>query len=61
MPEELAQQFPLVKEMLNLFDINIFEIDGFEADDINRFFSKTCWKEWNGSLYSNRRQRCSSD
>ncbi|SFB31480.1 DNA polymerase I [Clostridium frigidicarnis] len=34
MPEELAQQFPLVKEMLNLFDINIFEIDGFEADDL---------------------------
>ncbi len=34
MPDELASQFPLVKEMLNLLSINIYEIDGFEADDI---------------------------
>ena len=34
MPEELASQFPLVKEMLKLLSINIYEIDGFEADDI---------------------------
>ena len=34
MPEELAQQFPIVKELLNLIGINIYEIDGFEADDI---------------------------
>lgn len=34
MPEELAQQFPLVKDMLKLFAINSFEIDGFEADDL---------------------------
>ncbi|MHC1683543.1 MAG: DNA polymerase I [Clostridiaceae bacterium] len=34
MPPELAEQFPLVKELLNKMDIDIFEIDGFEADDL---------------------------
>ena len=34
MPDELASQIPFVKEMLNLLSINIYEIDGFEADDI---------------------------
>lgn len=34
MPEELAQQFPIVKELLTALAINIFEIDGFEADDL---------------------------
>jgi DNA polymerase I len=34
MPPELAEQFPTLKELLNLFAINIFEIDGFEADDL---------------------------
>ncbi|MFL0194747.1 DNA polymerase I [Clostridium sp. WILCCON 0269] len=34
MPPELSQQFPIVKEILNLLSINIFEIDGFEADDL---------------------------
>ncbi|MDU1322473.1 MAG: DNA polymerase I [Clostridium botulinum] len=34
MPEELAQQFPIVKDLLSALAINIFEIDGFEADDL---------------------------
>lgn len=34
MPPELAEQFPVVKELLELLSINIFEIDGFEADDL---------------------------
>ncbi|MBU5592775.1 DNA polymerase I [Clostridium sp. MSJ-4] len=34
MPEELREQFPLVKELLSLMDVSIFEIDGFEADDL---------------------------
>lgn len=34
MPDELAQQFPIVKELLSALAINIFEIDGFEADDL---------------------------
>ena len=34
MPPELGEQFPIIKEILNLLSINIYEIDGFEADDI---------------------------
>lgn len=34
MPPELAEQFPIVKELLSLFSIDIYEIDGFEADDL---------------------------
>lgn len=34
MPPELAEQFPIMKELLNRLAINIFEIDGFEADDL---------------------------
>jgi DNA polymerase-1 len=34
MPPELAEQFPVVKELLSLLAIDIFEIEGFEADDL---------------------------
>ncbi|OFI07238.1 DNA polymerase I [Clostridium acetireducens DSM 10703] len=34
MPDELAEQFPVVKDLLNKLAIDIFEIEGFEADDI---------------------------
>ncbi|MBE6053131.1 MAG: DNA polymerase I, partial [Clostridium sartagoforme] len=34
MPPELAEQFPIIKELLDLLSINIYELDGFEADDI---------------------------
>ncbi|SHJ98522.1 DNA polymerase I [Clostridium cavendishii DSM 21758] len=34
MPEELIPQFDIIKKMLELLDINIYELDGFEADDI---------------------------
>lgn len=34
MPQELAEQFPVIKELLNRLAINIFEVDGFEADDL---------------------------
>ncbi|WP_300347388.1 DNA polymerase I [Clostridium sp.] len=34
MPEELSEQFPIVKKMLKLFSITTYELDGFEADDI---------------------------
>jgi DNA polymerase-1 len=34
MPPELAEQFPILKEILQKLAINIFEIDGFEADDL---------------------------
>lgn len=40
MPPELEEQFPIIKEILKLLSINIFEIDGFEADDIIGTLSK---------------------
>lgn len=33
-PSELAEQFPLVKELINSFDIAVIEQEGFEGDDI---------------------------
>ncbi|KOA20157.1 DNA polymerase I [Clostridium homopropionicum DSM 5847] len=40
MPEELRGQFSILKEFLQMLAINIFEIDGFEADDIIGTLSK---------------------
>ena len=34
MPEELAQQMPLLKNMLSAMNIKILELEGYEADDI---------------------------
>ncbi len=34
MPTELAMQFPVLKEILTAMNIELLEIDGFEADDI---------------------------
>lgn len=34
MPSELAEQFPIIKEVLDLMAITKYELDGFEADDI---------------------------
>lgn len=34
LPVELKEQVPLIKELLNLLSINIFEIDSYEASDI---------------------------
>ena len=33
-PEELYQQIPKIKEILEVFNVQIFEKEGFEADDI---------------------------
>ncbi len=33
-PDELYEQIPLVKEVLNAFEVPIFELAGFEADDL---------------------------
>lgn len=33
-PDELYEQIPLVKEMLKLFSVPIFEKQGYEADDV---------------------------
>ncbi|MGL4572376.1 MAG: DNA polymerase I [Clostridium sp.] len=45
MPDELREQFPLIKEMLTLLGINIYELDGFEADDIIGTAAKEAAKE----------------
>ncbi|WP_315117663.1 DNA polymerase I [uncultured Clostridium sp.] len=40
MPSELREQFPIVKDLLSKLAIDIFEIDGFEADDLIGTLSK---------------------
>lgn len=42
MPEELAQQMPVLKELLSDLGYNIVTKEGFEADDILGTFAKTC-------------------
>ena len=42
MPDELAAQLPLVKEVLSAMNISIMEQEGFEADDIIGTVSKQC-------------------
>ncbi len=34
MPDDLAQQVPIVKEVVSAFNIHMYELDGYEADDI---------------------------
>lgn len=33
-PQELSEQFPLIRELLDAFSIKRFELEGYEADDI---------------------------
>ncbi|WP_291574826.1 DNA polymerase I [Clostridium sp. UBA4548] len=33
-PDELSMQFPIVRDLLSKLAINIFELDGYEADDL---------------------------
>ncbi len=42
MPEELAQQLPLIKELLGLLGIKVIECEGYEADDVLGTLSKLC-------------------
>ena len=42
MPDELAQQLPLIKELLGLLGITVIECEGYEADDILGTLSKLC-------------------
>ena len=45
MPEELAQQMPLIKEILRDMNITIIEKEGYEADDVLGTISKSAEKE----------------
>lgn len=41
-PQELKEQFPLSREIVNAMGIECFEIDNYEADDIIGTFAKVC-------------------
>ena len=42
MPEELAQQMPLLKEVLDAMDVPRYELAGYEADDLIGTISRRC-------------------
>lgn len=42
MPDELAQQMPIIKQLLELMGIKVVECEGYEADDILGTLSKMC-------------------
>lgn len=44
MPNELKEQFPKAKELLELMGIKYYEIDNYEADDIIGTFASICDK-----------------
>lgn len=45
MPNELKEQFPKAKELLELMGIKYYEIDNYEADDIIGTFAHICDKK----------------
>ena len=45
MPQELAQQMPLLKEVLRAMNIPILECQGWEADDVIGTVGKRCGQE----------------
>lgn len=42
MPPELAEQFPLLKQLLSAYGVSVCEMEGYEADDILGTFAKIC-------------------
>ena len=44
-PPELSEQFPLVKELLNAFNISYYELDLYEADDIIGTLAHRCKRD----------------
>lgn len=42
MPDELAQQLPLLKQVLDAMNIPIYELEGFEADDLLGTIASIC-------------------
>ena len=42
MPEELAQQLPVLKDLLSLLGYHLVECEGFEADDILGTLARAC-------------------
>lgn len=44
MPDELAMQLPLVKELISALGVSVIECEGYEADDILGTLSEMCRK-----------------
>lgn len=42
MPDELRPQMPLIKEVLKSMNISIYEVEGYEADDVIGTLAKRC-------------------
>lgn len=55
MPDELAEQMPVIKEILKAMNIDIVEKEGYEADDVIRNFIKIWRKKWFRGNYFIRR------
>ncbi len=52
-PPELSEQFPLVRELLDAFDIARYEAENYEADDIIGTLAKqAAEKEWEVKVFS---------
>jgi DNA polymerase-1 len=45
MPEELAMQMPVLKEVLHAMGISMLELEGYEADDLIGTVSRICGEE----------------
>ncbi|MPM01324.1 DNA polymerase I [bioreactor metagenome] len=51
MPEELAMQIPVLKEVLDAMNIRRYELEGWEADDLIGTIARRCGEEgWECSL-----------
>ena len=44
MPQELVEQMPMIKDILRAMNIDIVEMEGYEADDVLRNFI-TLWRK----------------
>ncbi|QUI23453.1 DNA polymerase I [Vallitalea pronyensis] len=44
MPDELRMQMPIIKDVLKAMDISIFEMEGYEADDVLGTLAHQCEK-----------------
>ena len=51
MPDELAEQMPMIKEILTAMNIDIVEMEGYEADDVLRNIVSLWRKEKFRSYY----------
>ena len=52
MPDELAMQMPIIKDILRALGVKIVECEGFEADDIIGTLSRVCAENGGDCLIS---------